>query len=95
MNYCITDEQMKEIEDRAENAMFVSCKEQTKTDIDRIRFIIGDVWGSNRIILCEMVNAVSNASGSVADKETKVRIAREQLIKARMFCVEDDRNHGN
>lgn len=95
MNYYITNEQMKEIEDRAEKAMFVSCKEQAKTDIDRIRFIIGDVWGSNRNILSEVANAVSNASGSVADKETKVRIAREQLIKARMFCVEDDRNHGN
>lgn len=92
MNHYITNEQMKEIEDRAENAMFVSSKEKAKKDIDRIRFIIGDVWGSNRNILSEMANAVSNASGSVADKETKVRIAREQLIKARMFCVEDDRH---
>lgn len=92
MNYYITNEQMKEIEDRAENAMFVSSKEKAKRDIDRIRFIIGDVWGSNRNILSKMANAVSNASGSVADKETKVSIAREQLIKARMFCVEDDRH---
>lgn len=89
MKYYLTQEEMDKIEILAEYALSAYNKQDAKTYILQINFLVQDIYGASRSILNEMISSVSNATGRVSDKERKKSIARQQIIKAQMLCVKN------
>ena len=70
------------------DALSAHNKQDAKRYVQQMRFVINDVWGASKNMLNEMVAAVSDATGQVADKTHRVSIANQLIIKAKMNCVE-------
>ena len=88
MKYYLTPEEMEKLEKLADYALSAHNKQDAKRYVQQMRFVINDVWGASKNILNEMIAAVDNATGMVSDKTNKVSIAKQQIIKTKMFCVE-------
>lgn len=88
MKYYLTKEEMNKIEELADYALSAHNKQDAKRYVQQIRLAVNDVWGASNNILNEMVAAIDNATGMVSDKTNKVSIAKQQIIKTKMFCVE-------
>ena len=88
MKYYLTQEEMEKVEKLANYALSARNKQDANKYIQQMRFAINDVWGSSKNMLNEMVAAVSDATGQVADKAHRVSIANQLIIKAKMNCVE-------
>ena len=88
MKYYLTQEEMEKLENLADYALSSHNKQDAKRYVQQMRFVINDVWGASKNMLNEMVAAVSDATGQVADKARRVSIANEWIIKAKMNCVE-------
>lgn len=76
------------LENLAEEAMSVNTQKEAKKYIQKMVVEIGDIMGPSRNILNEMIASVENATGRILDKESKVITAKQQIMKAQMFCVE-------
>lgn len=87
MRYYLSEEEMNKIELLAEYALCAHNKEDAKKYIQQIYFVISDVLGASKNILNEMIAAVENAAGTVADKINRVTIAKQLILKAKMYCV--------
>ena len=92
MKYYLTHEEMEKLENLAEFALSAHNKQDAKRYIQQMRFVINDVWGASKNILNEMVATIDNATGMVSDKDHKVSVAKQQIIKVKMFCVEKSNN---
>lgn len=90
MKYYLTQEEMEKLEKLADYALSARSKQDAKRYIQQMRFAINDVWGATKNILNEMIAAIDNATGMVSDKETKVSTANQLIIKAQLFCVENN-----
>lgn len=90
MKYYLTKEEMDKIEELADYALSAHNKQDAKKYVQQIRLAVNDVWGASNNILNEMVAAIDNATGMVSDKEIKVSTAKQLIIKAEMFCVENN-----
>lgn len=88
MKYYITEKEMDCLENLAEEAMSVNTQKEEKKYIQKMVVEIGDIMGPSRNILNEMIASVENATGRILDKESKVITAKQQIMKAQMFCVE-------
>lgn len=89
MKYYLTPEEMEKLEKLAYYALSAYNKQDAKRYVQQMRFVINDVWGASKNMLNEMVAAVSDATGQVADKTHRVSIANQLIIKAKMNCVEE------
>ena len=92
MKYYLTHEEMEKLENLAEFALSAHNKQDAKRYIQQMRFVINDVWRASKNILNEMVATIDNATGMVSDKDHKVSVAKQQIIKVKMFCVEKSNN---
>ena len=88
MKYYLTQEEMEKLEKLADCALSAHNKQDAKRYVQQMRFAINDVWGASKNMLNEMVAAVSDATGQVADKAHRVSVANQLIIKAKMNCVE-------
>lgn len=88
MKYYLTQEEMEKLEKLADYALSAHNKQDAKRYVQQMRFAINDVWGASKNILNEMIAAVDNATGMVSDKTNKVSIAKQQIIKAKMYCID-------
>lgn len=88
MRSYLTQEEMNKIERLAECALSADNKKEAQNYIKQMQFAISGILGSSRSILIEMISEVDHASGMVSNKESKVSVARQLIIKAQMFCVE-------
>ena len=79
---------MEKLEKLADYALSAHNKQDAKRYVQQMRFAINDVWGASKNILNEMIAAVDNATGMVSDKTNKVSIAKQQIIKAKMYCID-------
>ena len=92
MKYYLTPEEMEKLEKLADYALSAHNKQDAKRYVQQMRFVINDVWGASKNMLNEMVATIDNATGMVSDKDHKVCVAKQQIIKAKMFCVEKSNN---
>lgn len=88
MKYYLTQEEMEKLEKLADYALSAHNKQDAKRYVQQMRFAINDVWGASKNILNEMIAAVDDATGMVSDKTNKVSIAKQQIIKAKMYCID-------
>ena len=88
MKYYLTKEEMDKIEELADYALSAHNKQDAKKYVQQIRLAVNDVWGASNNILNEMVAAIDNATGMVSDKDHKVSVAKQQIIKAKMYCID-------
>ena len=79
---------MEKLEKLADYALSAHNKQDAKRYVQQMRFAINDVWGASKNILNEMIAAVDDATGMVSDKTNKVSIAKQQIIKAKMYCID-------
>lgn len=89
MKYYLTKEEMDRLENLAEMALSANNKKEAEKYIQNMNFAIRDVWGPSGNILNEMISAVNNATGRISNKTRNLDIARQLIIKARMFCVKE------
>lgn len=83
----LTPIEMAKLQELADCALTASTKKEADKYIAQIQFLVNDVMGYSANVLAEMISAIKNASGAVADKESKVEFAKQLIIKADIKCV--------
>ena len=83
----LTPIEMAKLQELADCALTASTKKEADKYIDQMQFLVNDVMGYSANVLAEMISAIKNTVGAVADKESKEAIARQLIIKADIQCV--------
>ena len=90
MKHYLTQSEMDRVEALCRSALDAPNKAAAQEYLTEAQYLVSDVFGPSRNILASAFAAVSNASGQVSDKATKVDVAEQAILKASMFCVGKD-----